>query len=116
MSSTWSWKPPVEPSPRIGGGLKAETNACGIPASRGRTAARMPASRSSGVVRSCQGCSTAKQATEFGAVVPCSTFRPPITTALRTPGVESRTSRISSVTRSVRASEAPSGSWPLTMK
>ena len=58
MSSTWSWKPPVEPSPRIGGGLKAETSASGIAASFGRTRARMPARRSSGDERSCQGSSS----------------------------------------------------------
>ena len=116
MSSTWSWKPPVEPRPRIGGGLNAETSASGIAASFGRTRARMPARRSSGDERSCQGSSAAKQATAFGFCVPSSTLKPPITTALRTPGVESNASRISWVTRSVRSSDAPSGSCPLTMK
>ena len=58
----------------------------------------------------------AKQATAFGFCVPASTLKPPITTALRTPGVASSTSRISRVTRSVRSSEEPSGSCPLTMK
>ena len=108
-------KPPALPIPRTGGGgttmMKASLIACRRPNRLPMTAlAGRPA-----LVRSSKGCSAAKIAAAFEALVKVAPEKPAKATAFFTPGVWSMISVARRVTSSVRESDAPSGVWMTTM-
>ena len=66
--------------------------------------------------RSSKGASGLKITAEFGALVKVAPSRPTIGTVWATPGVSSTILLTRRVTSSVRASEAPGGSWMMLMR
>ena len=107
--------PPVELSPRMGGGPKATTTASLMPANWRRILLRMPSTVSSGPLRSDHGFRMTNRVATLGAVVWFRKLNPPMTRTSRMPGVSIRILFTRSPTARVRSSAAPSGPWMLTM-
>ena len=111
LSCTIILKPPAVPMPRTGGGEMVMMKASWIRASRLRRSARMRSALSPLATRSWNGASGEKIAPAFGALVKVAPSNPANGTACATPGVSRRILAARRTTASVRASEAPGGSW-----
>ncbi len=103
--------PPAVPMPLTGGGGMVMMNASWMPDRRWRISFRIVATDRPCRSRSSNDVNGEKIAPEFDALVKVAPSKPENATACDTPGVLSMMSIARRTTASVRASEAPGGSW-----
>jgi hypothetical protein len=113
-SSTWNWKPPSAPRPRMGGGRNGTTIAPLICPSSPRSCATTACADRSAPRRSASGSRRVNIMARFGAAP--AKLNPTTAKTLRISRFRASTASVCRATPAVYSSDAPSGACTWTMK